>query len=246
MFYGQDLSAIHDARFGDLAREAASFLTAQLDAANVHQGTVVDLGCGSGILAGLVGDTGYDVVGVDISSDMIDLARKNAPLATLHVGSLLDLDLPPAVAVTAIGEALNYATDPRAGLEELERLASRVHDALAPDGVFLFDVAGPGRHGPDGIRFHDHADWFLANRVEESADHTTLDRRITLFRVTGPGESTYRRSDEHHMLRLYDPSALTEVLTRTGFETELLPSYGATTDSTPMSGWTVVLARRAR
>ena len=132
MFYGQDLSSIHDAQFGDLAREAASFLASQLDAAGVRQGTVVDLGCGSGILAGLIGDAGYDVVGVDISADMIDLARKNAPRATLHVGSLLDLDLPPAVAVTAIGEALNYATDPRAGLEELERLATCVHDALVP------------------------------------------------------------------------------------------------------------------
>jgi len=244
MFYGADQSAIHDTRFGDLAREAAGYLLAFLKTAGLDGGTVVDLGCGSGILAAIVGDAGYDVVGVDISADMIELAKQHAPEASLSVGSLLDLELPPAVAVTAIGEALNYATDPRAGLEELERLASRVHDALAPDGVFLFDVAGPGRHGPDGIRFHDHEDWVLVNQVEESADHTTLDRRITIFRVTGPGGSTYRRSDEHHVLRLYEPSALQEILTRAGFEVELLPSYGATTDSTPLEGWTVALARR--
>jgi SAM-dependent methyltransferase len=244
MFYGPDQSSIHDARFGDLARDAASFLAVQLDAAGLHRGTVVDLGCGSGILAGLLGDAGYDVVGVDISADMIALARKNAPRATLHVGSMLDLELPPAVAVTAIGEALNYATDPRAGVDELSRLAARVHDTLAPGGVFLFDVAGPGRHGPDGIKFHDHEDWFLANRVEESADHATLHRRITIFMDTGDGR--YRRSDEHHVLRLYEPEALMELLTHAGFTAEFLTSYGATTASTPLAGWTVVLARPAR
>ncbi len=243
MFYGPDQAAIHDSRFGDLAREAASFLLAQLDAAGLRRGTVVDLGCGSGILAGIVGDAGYDVVGIDISADMIDLARMRAPRGTFHVGSLLDLELPEAVAVTAIGEALNYATDPRAGLEEVARLAVRVHDSLVPGGVFLFDVSDPGRHGPDGVRFHDHEDWFLANRVEESDDHTTLHRRITIFKDGGDG--AYRRSDEHHVLRLYEPDALSERLTRAGFTVDRLPSYGTATVSTPLRGWTVVLARRA-
>jgi hypothetical protein len=152
----------------------------------------------------------------------------------------------PAVAVTAIGEALNYATDPRAGLEGLRGLATRVRGALAPGGVFLFDVAGPGRHGPDGVRFHDRDDWILVNRVEESADHSTLDRRITIFRTSGKsGDGAYRRTDEHHVLRLYEPATLIEVLRGAGFEAELLASYGSTTESTPIAGWTVVLARPA-
>ena len=117
-------------------------------------------------------------------------------------------------------------------------------DALVSGGVFLFDVAGPGRHGLDGIRFHERDDWVLVNQVQESNDHTRLDRRITIFRATGPGAQTYRRSDEHHVLRLYEPSELMELLARASFEVELLSSYGATTDSTPMGGWTVVLARR--
>jgi SAM-dependent methyltransferase len=244
MFYGVDQSAIHHGEFGDLARQAGGYLLALLKTAGLDTGMVVDLGCGSGILVGIVSDAGYEAVGIDISADTIELAKRNAPHASLSVGSLLDLELPHAIAVTAIGEALNYATDPRAGLEELERLASRVHDALAPGGVFLFDVAGPGRHGPDGIRFHDRDDWVLVNQVVESPDHSTLDRRITIFK--DQGEGAYRRSDEHHVLRLYEPDALSELLTRSDFTVDLLPSYGTATDSTPTHGWTVVLARRAR
>jgi hypothetical protein len=52
------------------------------------------------------------------------------------------------VAVTAIGEALNYAADPRAGIDQLVRLAGRVHDALEPGGVFLFDIATRGKGTP--------------------------------------------------------------------------------------------------
>ena len=49
------------------------------------------------------------MLGVDVSQDMIELASANAPKASFPRGSLLDVDLPPAV--TAIGEALNYAID---------------------------------------------------------------------------------------------------------------------------------------
>jgi SAM-dependent methyltransferase len=82
-FYGPELARIHHARFGDL-------------------------GCGSGILAGLVQDAGYQVLGIDISAEMIEIARRQAPGADLRVGSLYDVELPAGcVAVTAIGECVN-------------------------------------------------------------------------------------------------------------------------------------------
>jgi SAM-dependent methyltransferase len=246
MFYGPDQAFIHDREFGDLARRAAAYLRPLLDEAGLQHGTVVDLGCGSGILASILTDAGYDVLGVDVSQDMIELASANAPKASFRRGSLLDVDLPAAVAVTAIGEALNYATDPRASLAQLERLAARVREALAPGGVFLFDVAAPGRHGPDRIahRWHDHEDWTLYMRAEESADRTTLDRRITIFRkVDEPDPSRYRRSDEHHELRLYEPEAVIGALGRAGFDAAVLDAYGSSSRSTPAGGWAVIVAR---
>ena len=91
--------------------------------------------------------------------------------------------------MTAIGEALNYATDPRAGFAEVERLAGRVHAALDPAGVFLFDVATPGRHGVDVVqKFHEREDWSMFVRLEEHDG--SLDRRMTIFRTTGRTGST--------------------------------------------------------
>lgn len=245
MFYGPDQARIHHDAFGSLAREAASALVAALHERGLARGTVVDLGSGSGILAAAMCDAGYDVTGVDISPAMVDLARATAPRATFRVGSLLDASLPRCVAVTAIGEALNYATDDRAGPDAVRALATRVHDALEPGGVFLFDVATPGRHGPDKRRavFHRRDTWCLGMHAEESADSTTLDRRITIFTMTDDG--TYRRTDEHHVLRLYDPAEVTATLERAGFDVAVRDRYVANpAPTTPPGGWHVFVARK--
>ena len=242
-FYGRQQAAIHHDRFGDLAHDAARLLAGLLVSRGLTEGTVTDLGCGSGILARVMSDLGYDVLGVDISPDMLALAEQNAPRARFRKESLVDADVPPSVAVTAIGEALNYVTDPRVGLTTTEAVASRVFDALAPGGVLLFDVATPGRNLGMEMRerIHDHEDWMLCMRATEIGNR--LDRRITIFSREGDGH--WSRIDEHHVTHLYDPDELQAMLTKIGFEIETRPLYGEQRgDSTPLSGWTVVVATK--
>lgn len=185
-FYGDAQAAIHNEAFGRLAALAADRLLAELAAAGLQSGTVVDLGCGSGILARRLGDAGYDVLGTDISAPMLEIAQRQAPGARFVHGSLWDLPLPPSVAVTSIGEALNYATDPAAGDPAFEALAVRVADALAPGGVFLFDVSVPGRSGPDRrrVQFHDRD-----CRAGRSARASTPPRRPLTVPRTGASAS---------------------------------------------------------
>lgn len=49
------------------------------------EGIVVDLGCGSGIWTTALADSGYEVVGVDISPAMIEIACQRVPEARFHV-----------------------------------------------------------------------------------------------------------------------------------------------------------------
>jgi SAM-dependent methyltransferase len=239
-FYGPEQAVIHHREFGGLAANAATRLLGLLEERGLRQGTVVDLGCGSGILARIVSEAGYGVLGVDISADMLALAAVNAPAARRIQGSLLDAELPPAVAVTAIGEALNYATDPRAGLVQLELLTRRIRGSLERGGVFLFDVATPGRNGPGPVRqqWEDFDDWTLYMRAEESADRTRLDRSITIF--TRDADGRYRRVDEHHVLVLYTVDSVLALLRRAGFEATVEGGYGSTDPSIP--GWAVIVA----
>jgi SAM-dependent methyltransferase len=222
--YGGDLAAAHHKGFGHLARGAAPVLLAALPA-DAASGLVVDLGCGSGILARLLTDTGFAVLGVDISPDMVALAATVAPAARFVCSPLLDVDLPSCVAVAAVGEILNYAFDPRHGDEVLAEIFGRVAAALRPGGVFVFDVAGPGRAGParSTQNVHDTGESVVVSRAEEDEAGTTLVRKITLFRRHG---ELYRRSDEEHVLHLHRPEHVEAALREAGFEVRRIDRYG--------------------
>jgi SAM-dependent methyltransferase len=236
-FYADEQAAIHHERFGTLAARAAAHVAVGLRGAGLTRGTWVDLGCGSGILAREATGFGYDVVGVDISASMVALARVEAPDATFLAGSAFDVDLPPAVAVTAVGEVLGYAADATAGPDRLGELAHRVRAALEPGGRFVFDLAGPGRNGPDRrlMRVHEGAGWLLAMIADEDEARTRLDRRISIFSGPAPG-GTWRRTDEHHVLRLLAPDDVVPLLVGAGFEVTVRPDYG---DGPGLAGWAV-------
>jgi SAM-dependent methyltransferase len=73
-------------------------------------GRVLDLGCGAGPLSQRIGQKGFSIWGLGLSPALIALARERLPQAEFHCGSVLDADLPQAVAVAAVGEVLDYAT----------------------------------------------------------------------------------------------------------------------------------------
>src|SRR5438552_10559300 len=98
--YKDDLAYIHDVGFGDFTTNSAPGLLEMLRHGGVTSGLVVDLGCGSGIWAWELAGAGYDVLGVDLSAAMIDIARRRVPQGQFQIGSLLKVKLPQCDAVT--------------------------------------------------------------------------------------------------------------------------------------------------
>jgi SAM-dependent methyltransferase len=223
--YRADLAYIHNAGFGGFAAAAAKSLLKLLRAGRVREGLVVDLGSGSGILAASLVESGYDVLGFDISAAMVELSRRRVPQGTFRRASILDAAIPACVAVTAVGEIFNYLFDARQSPGRLKGVFQRVHAALSPGGWFLFDAALPGRV-PAGIRrnFTEGEDWACLFEAAEDPRRKRLTRRITTFRKFG---DAYRRDYEVHRLRLYERRELLVPLKRLGFRVRSLPSYGA-------------------
>jgi SAM-dependent methyltransferase len=248
-FYDDDLARAHHADFGWVARAAGRTLLDALAANGLRAGTVVDLGCGSGILSAAVHAAGYDVVGVDLSPAMVALARSHVPAGDFRQGSVFDAELPAgAVGAAAAGEVLGYTADDRSGLDALADVARRVAAALVPGGVFVLDLAGPGRAGPDGhaIVRHDGPDYLLVSEAHEDPVAARLERRITVFRARPDG--AWARSDERHELRLLDPDAVADRLSAAGFTVERPPGYAAVDGGPhPLAmpvGWHVFVATR--
>src|SRR5438132_2099798 len=139
-YYQDDLAFIHDAGYGDFAREAAPGLLDIFAGCGIRDGLVVDLGCGSGLWAEQLIKRGYEVLGIDISDAMIRLARQRAPQAEFRGSSLFQADIPTCRAVTSLGECISYLFDTTTDNRKLKQLFRRVYAALAPGGVFVFDV----------------------------------------------------------------------------------------------------------
>src|SRR3954447_19792609 len=63
------------------------------------KGLVADLGCGPGHIAKYLHDQGADILGIDLSSEMIHWARRLNPDLSFRVGDMRSLDLPDAALV---------------------------------------------------------------------------------------------------------------------------------------------------
>src|SRR5262249_52431688 len=137
----------------------------------------------------------------------------------------LTAELPPCVAVAAVGEALNYLFDAGNSRRAVARLFRRAHAALAPGGLFVRDAAGPGRAGGRGPvqRHAPGGAWAVRVRVEEARRRRLLTRDITNFRRVG---ALYRRAHEVHRQRLLPPAELAADLRAAGFRVRLLRGYG--------------------
>jgi len=223
--YREDLAYIHDVGFRGYALGSAPGILAILDRNRIREGLVVDLGCGSGLWAQELAKVGYRVLGIDVSEQMIAIARKRVPEAEFRVGSLFDAGIPPCHAVTAVGEVLNYLLDPKGHSEGLLALFHRVYAALVPGGVFIFDLAEPGQVLPGTVTrgFTEGEGWVVLVETEEDAEKATLTRRIVTFRrIT----SYYRRDDEVHRLRLHKSTEVAKQLREAGFRVRTMRSYG--------------------
>ena len=220
-YYGPDLAFIHDAGFGQLASGAGRVLLGEFQRSGIDQGTVVDIGCGSGITAQLLSEAGYSVLGIDLSGSLVEIARQRAPQATFRVGSFIDMALSPCVAVCAIGEVLNYSFDDRNGKEARIAFFERVFSSLASGGLFLFDVAGPDR-APDQLTrtFVEGEGWTVL--VETHAEASVLFRRIVTYRRSG---ELYRRDSEEHRLQLLPPGEIESELQAIGFGAARISRY---------------------
>jgi SAM-dependent methyltransferase len=221
--YGRDLAHIHDDGYGGFARNSAPGLLALLRRSGITHGRIVELGCGSGILAKKLAHAGYQSIGVDISAAMVKLARQRVPQATFHTGSLFAFRFPSCEAVTALGEVFNYRFDSTNSVASLRHVYRNIFDALQPGGLLVFDVAQPGRCRGREQAFAKGKNWVCLVQLEHDTRARRLTRRITTFRKAG---RTYRRTEEVHCQQLYEPEVIRGMLEDSGFDVRRTLRFG--------------------
>jgi cyclopropane fatty-acyl-phospholipid synthase-like methyltransferase len=229
--YSDDLAYIHDVGFGDFAERAAPEVIRILHTGGIRPSTlraprIVEVGCGGGALARRLCDRGYDVVGFDVSPAMIRLARAKAPGAHFRVRSLTDARLPRCDAVVAIGEVITYVGADRAGAglaTSVRRFFARVHAALEPGGLFIFDFIESAQRRTYPATSRGGRDWALVSRADLDRSGRILTRRMVTIRKVG---KHFRGSQETHRVRVHSRQDMAAALADAGFAARMSRAYG--------------------
>ena len=167
---------------------------------------VLDCACGTGNVTYELAARGFDVVGVDFSQEMIEVARHkstfkkrlfskstfaNTSAPTFIQSDLCEMNLDRKFdTVTCLYDSLNYLTTP----QMLQQAFGQISRHLQPDGLFIFDMNAPYAFETDMFTQSDHRprqklqyDWIAS-----------YDRQTRLCQV----EMTYlRRDDEGNVLQ---------------------------------------------
>ena len=177
---------------------------------------LLDLCCGTGTLTWMLAERGHELIGVDVSPEMLALASgKTAeaayrPLFLCQEAAELDLFGTVDGAYCSL-DGMNYLPP-----EDLPELLHRLHLFIEPGGKFVFDFHSPEHlRALDGGTFVDESDdVFCLWRGEFDEEENALYYGMDIFRRDG---KLWRREEEEHIEYAHSPEGLKALLKSSGF-----------------------------
>lgn len=179
---------------------------------------VLELGCGTGTLTELLWQKGYDMIGVDNSPEMLEIAREKQDRSgsgILYIQQdMRELELYSTVGtVISVCDSLNYLLEE----EELLTVLRLVNNYLYPGGLFLFDFNTVYKYSQvigDATIAENREDcsFIWENYYHEEEEINEYD--LTVF-VQEEGE-LFRRFTENHFQRGYTPETMCRLVEQAG------------------------------
>ena len=197
--------------------EWCEYLAALFKEHGIEDGLVLDLGCGTGKLTRLMEKRGFDMIGVDNSYEMLDIAKEYSDESILYLlQDMREFELYGTVrAVYSACDSVNYILEE----EELRQVFVLVNNYLDPNGIFVFDLNS-------SFKYHQllAENTFAENREEGSfiwENYFDEEEGINEYDLTlyiKESDERFARFQEVHYQRCYELSTIKRLLEEAGLE----------------------------
>ena len=209
---------VYDLFMDDVPYEQwCAFLTERLKEYGIEDGLVLDLGCGTGKMTELFAEKGYDMIGVDNSIEMLEIARERTRGSILYLNQdMREFELYGTVrAVYSACDSLNYIGTK----EELLSVFKLVNNYLDPKGLFFFDMNTEFKYrellGENTFAENREEGSFIwENFYDEKRRENEYD--LTLFIRETDGR--FSRCQECHCQKCYTAEEMKELVAEAGME----------------------------
>ena len=199
----------------------------------IEDGIILELGCGTGSMTEILADAGYDMIGIDQSGEMLEIAMEKKVESGHDIlylqQDMREFELYGTVkAIVSICDSMNYLMEE----EDLLSVFRLVNNYLDPKGIFIFDL--------NTIYKYEEllGDATIAENREESSfiwdnDYDETERineyDLTLF-IKEDGD-LYRKYHETHFQRAYTLDEAAAAAKEAGME--FVAAYDAFTREAP-------------
>ncbi|MCM1056582.1 MAG: class I SAM-dependent methyltransferase [Firmicutes bacterium] len=190
------------------------------DILDSERNLVVDLGCGTGTLTELMYGKGYDMIGVDASDAMLNIAMEKKEKSGSEILYLMqdmrELELYSTVGtVYSVCDSLNYILEE----EELLTVFSLVNNYLFPGGIFVFDFNTDHKYreviGNTTIAENREDCSFIWENIYDPEEEIN-EYDLTVF--VREENDRFRRFTETHLQRGYTPEQMCRLVRQAGLE----------------------------
>ena len=195
------------------------YITELLREYGIQDGLVLELGCGTGVLTRKLAAKGYDMIGVDYSEDMLEIAmdhRQEGEDILYLLQDMREFELYGTVrAAVSICDSMNYIVE----YQDLVQVMKLVNNYLDPGGIFIFDLNTPYKY--EEILGENT---FAENRPEGSfiwENYYDGETRINEYDLTlfvREKEGLYRKFEETHYQRAYELEQVRRAIKEAGLE----------------------------
>lgn len=179
---------------------------------------ILELACGTGVMACILDDRGYRMTGIDRSENMIAVARQKAldgrRTIRFQAGDMVSMPVPGYYdAVLCLYDSINYVMDEA----DIAAMMNGLRGVLSSGGLFVFDICteiNSRRYFHNQVDQESNGDFSYVRRCEYVPESRV---QVNEFQFTFQQGGKRYSTRERHEQRIYPVARLAEICRKSGY-----------------------------